>query len=157
MTKRQESIWYSVPGIIVGVVLAALIIYRFGIVGGGESRPLPQGVPLHVPLVFSQDHLEPEVKYFIIPFGSEKTFRTHFEQLHSIKRFWSGSSPELNVLTPYSAIFIGKSKTKSWGNAISVKMNTTEYPFTPWLEIALPIEQRYYHKSISTTVQLIRS
>lgn len=101
-----------------------------------------------VPLELSYDQ-----QSYAITYGDPVAITVLFEKTMGVdtnhKGVWRGENAQVQVLSPFSETFTGRSYSSTWGDRVIFDVSgKTPNPHV-YLDVTLPLEEAYYHQTLA--------
>ncbi len=148
LEKTQGLFALSILPLVIGIV--GLIIHsNYSRLAKTPEPPLPPWKAADFPAVYG--NTDPGIPAYLVHCDRSSMLRVSFDARKSIKGWWAGSGAELSILSPYAESFPATTNSDIWG-VIILSQDVDE--FTPWLEVTLKVDPKYYHTWLTADAKL---
>lgn len=148
--EKKGGGWFFISVVFLLLGLLTLIDsigpYR---VANAPEPPLPPWIPEDLPMIFGE--VDAADRAYLVYCNRDTQLRVEFEGRNSIKGWWRGSNPTFLVNAPYFQTLAATTNSDSWGIVI---LSDDVDSFTPWLEVTLSVDPKYYHTWMSASANL---
>lgn len=115
--------------------------------------PLPPGVPADARPLFGST-IEAGVDHYLVQIKGTQNIRVEFAQCASVKKLWNGTNAFFQLDLPRSEPAMASTHTGNW-DSLLISQGPGNQPFTPWLEVNIPFDDRFLHNWVNARASLV--